>query len=188
MSIVSRTSLLEPCTDNWRQEGRPWLAEQFCNVSQFLRGLHVRMRFGEHTRAPLHLLRFNILGEIVKCDWLARSPDPWDDDLSEGIRKRHASLQTLKDAINVRVLLFETMPHVETADLRVYRETSDYKREMIITGCVQRNDHSSRNVHSIVMRAKVLGFRFYLEGDTLLTIASQERIIVDDSFGGAMIE
>ena len=59
----------------------------------------------------------------------------------KNIRERHASLQALKDAIDVRALLFETMPYVATADLRVYRMTAHYERELIITGCVQRIDH-----------------------------------------------
>ncbi len=177
---MSFASPFEPYSNDWRREGRPWLAEQFCNVSQFLRGLRIRMRHGELTRAPLKLLRLNILGEIVKCDWLARPPDPWDVDLAPGLRERHASLQALKDAINVRALLFETMPDVDTADLRVYRETSKFQRELIITGCVQRNDHSSRNIHSLAMRAKILGFRFNLEDDTLSTIQIEDQNRVGD--------
>jgi len=180
MSFAFHASPFEPYTDDWKPEGRPWLAEQFCNVSQFLRGLRVQMRFGELTRAPLQLLRLNLLGYIVKCDWLARSPDPWDADVSQSIRERHLSLQALRDAIDVRSLLFETLPHVETADLRVFRETSDFTRDLIITGCVQRNDHSSRSIHSLAMRAKVLGFRFYLDGDVLSRIPSEDQNRGDD--------
>jgi len=180
MSFVSGASPLGSMKDDWRQDGRPWLAEQFCNVSQFLRRLRVQLRFGELTRAPLHLLRLNILGEIAKCDWLARTPDPWDADVSKSLRDRHASLQALKDAINVRALLFETMPHIETADLRIYRETPSFEREMIITGCVQRNDHSARNIHSLAMRAKILGFRFNLVDDVLRAIPTDGQNRIDD--------
>ena len=51
---------------------------------------------------------------------------------------------------------------------------------MIIAGCVQRNDHSSRSIHSLAMRAKVLGFRFYLEGDVLCRISTKDQIRVGD--------
>jgi hypothetical protein len=180
MSFVFHASPFDPYPDDWRHEGKPWLAEQFCNVSRFLGGLRIQMRYGELTRAPLHLLRFNILGEIVKCDWLARVPDAWDEDFSQNVRERHASLQALKDAINVRALLFETMPNVETADFRVYRETQDFQREMIIKGCVQRNDHSARSIHSIAMRAKILGFSFEMEGDALSKIAVEDRAYSED--------
>jgi hypothetical protein len=176
MSFASDSSAFGLYGDKWRSEERPRLVEQLCNVSHLLRGLSVKMRFGELSRAPLHLLRLNLLGEIVRCDWLARSPDPWDAYLSQSIRERHSSLQTLKDAIDVRALLFETLPHVETADFRVYRSSADDVREMIITGCAQRNDNSSRRVHSLVMRAKVLGFRFHLEGDVLRKIPYDEQI------------
>jgi hypothetical protein len=70
-------------------------------------------------------------------------------------------------------LLFDVLPDVETADLRVYRQTEGLGRELIITGCVQRNDHSSRSIHSLAMRAKVLGFRFNLEGDTFSKIPAE---------------
>jgi len=180
MPSVFAASPFDPYKDDWTSEGRPRLGEQFLNVGYFLHGLRVRMRFGEISRAPLQLLRLNILGEIVKCDWLARSPDPWDRDLPSGIRERHASLQTLRDAIDVRALLFNTMPHIATADFRVYREAPNHSREMVMTGCVQRNDNTSRDVHSLAMRAKVLGFRFYLEGDTLRKILTEEELRTRD--------
>ncbi len=180
MSLVSSSSSFDPYEENWSLARRPRLAEQLGNVSRFLRGFRVRMRYGELTRAPLLLLRLNLLGEDVKCDWLARAPDPWDVDLAQYIRERHSSLQTLKDAIDVRALLFDSLPQVVTADLRVYRETSGCAREMIITGCVQRNDHSSRSIHSLAMRAKILGFRFYLEGDVLCRISADDQSRVGD--------
>jgi hypothetical protein len=96
MTFVSAASPFDPYTDEWTSEGRPRLGEQFFKVGHFLHGLRVRMRFGEISRAPLRLLRLNLLGEVVKCDWLARAPDPWDKDLSQSIGERHASLQTLR--------------------------------------------------------------------------------------------
>lgn len=75
MSLVSSSSSFDPYEENWSLARRPRLAEQLGNVSRFLRGLRVRMRYGELTRAPLRLLRLNLLGEDVKCDWLARAPD-----------------------------------------------------------------------------------------------------------------
>ena len=83
------------------------------------------------------------------------------------IGQRHASLQALKDAVDVRYLLFEMLPDVDAAWLRIYRETPARARELIIAGYVHRNAISFRNVHSIAMRAKLLGFRFLLEGDIL---------------------
>jgi hypothetical protein len=176
MPFVSATSAFDPYEDDWTTARKPRLVEQLCNVSRFIRDLRVRMRYGELSRASLQLLRLNILGEDVKCDWLARAPDPWDADLSQHVRERHVSLQALRDAIDVRGLLFEVLPDVETAVLRVYRQAEGFARELIITGCVQRNDHSSRSIHSLAMRAKVLGFRFNLEGDSLCGISVEEQI------------
>ncbi len=178
MSLVSSLFSFDPHTDIWRSEESPRLVKQLCNASQFLRGLRVQMRFGELTRAPIRLLRLHVIEEVVECDWLARAPDPWDTGLSRGVRQRHSSLQALKDAIDVRVLLFDLMPQVQTAYFRVYRESPDFAREMIIKGYVQRNDNSSRDVHSLVMRAKVLGFHFRLENDILCGLPTEEQICV----------
>lgn len=154
-------------------KGRSRLAKQLWSASQFLHGLRVKMRFGELSRAPLQLLRFQILAQVVECEWLARSPDPWDVDLPQSVRQRHMTLQTLKDAIDVRALLFSALPQITTAHLRVYRDSPNYAREMIITGCAQRNDNSSRRLHSLAMRARVLGFRFNLEENVLSAISAQ---------------
>jgi hypothetical protein len=162
-------------SENWTSEGNGGLVEQFSNFGQFLRGLRVKMRFGELTRAPIRLIRLQIQDETAECDWLARPADPWDADLARGVQQRHASLQALRDAIDVRALLFSTIPQVETAHFRVYRETSEFTREVIIMGAVHRNDHASRNVHSLAMRAKVLGLRFNMEGDVLRRIPAYEQ-------------
>ena len=69
---------------------------------------------------------------------------------------------------------------MKTAELRVYRQTSTFARDLIITGCVQRNDHSARSIHSLAMRAKVLGFRFYLEDEVLSKISTENSTIADD--------
>jgi len=113
------------------------------------------------------MLRFQITGNVVECDWLARSADPWDVSLRPDVGKRHASLQALRDAVNVQSLLFCTLPDVYAAYLRTYRETNTNARELIIAGNVHRGAASYRNVHSVAMRAKLLGFRFLLEDDIL---------------------
>jgi hypothetical protein len=177
MSFDSAIFPSDPYRKNWTVEGEGGLVKQLFKASQFLRGVSVQMRFGELSRAPLRLVRLQILDEVVECDWLARPPDPWDMDLSRSVQERHISLQTLRDAIDVRALLFNLMPQVETAHFRVYREFPDCAREMIITGCAQRNDQTSRDVHSLVMRAKVLGFRFDMEGDALRKISSRREAL-----------
>jgi hypothetical protein len=173
MALISSIFPSGSQKNNWESEGENGLVKHLCSASEFLRGLRVQMRFGKLTRAPLRLLRLQVLAEAVECDWLARSTDPWDADLSEGIQQRHASLQTLRDAIDVRALLFSTLPHISAAHLRVYREPSNQVREMIITGYAQRSDRNFGNVHSIAMRAKNRGFLFYLDADILLPITSE---------------
>jgi hypothetical protein len=163
---------LGPDPDDWSTKDRSRLAKQLFNAGQFIRGLSFQMRFGELSRAPLRLLRLQILADAVECDWVARPADYWDSDLKPGVRQRHVLLQTLRDAINVRELLFESLLSVDTACVRVYRVSHDYAQELIIKGCLQRNDNSSRNLHSLVMRAQVLGFCFDLQGDIFQRIST----------------
>lgn len=159
----------EPVTSRER-----WLANQIWTTGQFLRRIDYQLRYGELSREPLELLRFQVSNKLVECEWLVRHNDRWDSQLSEEIQRRHATLQILKDAIHVRKLLFATIPHVESAKMSAFRHTSDGNREMILTGYVHRTDNSSRSIHSIVMRAKVLGFRFDLFGDTLQSLTPQD--------------
>jgi hypothetical protein len=177
MSVPSTTSFSYPHgKKQWGFEQGGGFVEQLLNAGQFLRGLQVKMRFGMLTRAPIRLIRLQVCDEVAECDWLARAPDPWDADLTRSVQQRHVSLQSLRDAIDVRALLFNIMPQAQTAYFRAYRESSDYTPEMIITGCTHRNDHTSRDVHSLQMRARVLGFRFNMEGDILRTIQAKEQL------------
>jgi hypothetical protein len=154
----------------WESRNGIGLTEHICSVSQFLFRLRVQLRYGELTRAPLKLLRLALVADSVECDWLARAQDPWDVELPARVGPRHASLQALRDAIDVRFLLFRSFSTLETAYIRIYRDSSDNKKEMIVTGCVQRNDNSSRRLHSLAMRARVLGFRFHFEDDILFEL------------------
>jgi hypothetical protein len=149
------------------------LAALLWKAGQFVCGLGFQLRFREISRAPLQLLRLQLTGDLVECEWLARPSDAWDIDLAPSVQKRHASLQTIMDAISVRSLVFVSFPCIDKAYFRVYRDSSDCMREMIMTGSTQRNDNSSRSVHSLVMRAKVLGFRFDLIDDVLQGISTQ---------------
>ena len=143
------------------------LTERFCDVSQFLFRMRVQLRFGRLSRAPLKMLRLEIKPEIVECDFLSRAGDPWDVDLPKRLAEKHLTLQVFRDAIDLRSVLFFSLPNVETARLRIYREAEPGVRELIMVGDVHRNDHSARWVHSLAMRARVLGFRFQLVEDTL---------------------
>jgi hypothetical protein len=168
MPNLSADSMFEVYKQHWEApRGLLGLTEQFCNVSHFLCRLRTQLRYGELTRAPLKLLRLQLSGDTLECDWLAREADPWDTDLPKRVMRRHTSLQTLHDAISIRSLIFRTFPGTDAASLRIYRETEDSEPELIVAGHVHRNDHSSRWVHSLAMRAKNLGFRFHLQDENL---------------------
>ncbi len=167
MSSSTPISPFDVDGENWWSNGISNLAKRICGIGNFARGLTVQMKFGELTRAQLRLLRFHLKENVAECDWLARLPDPWDAGIRPDISDRHTSIQALSDAVQVRRLLFDRLPDLDAAYLRIYRQRSVHLRELIISGHVHRETPSFRSVHSIAMRAKLLGFRFSLENDAL---------------------
>lgn len=144
-------------------------------VADFVRGLRREMRFGELSRAPLQLLRLELRENALACDWMRRPADPWDVDLRQPLRDRHESLQALADAIAVRDLAFETLPDLHTAVLRAFRPSAAREPpELIIVGSVHRDDPGFYQRASLVMRAKLSGFRFYLQGQRLESMPVEE--------------
>ena len=73
------------------------------------------------------------------------------------------------------ILLFEVLPDLTTARLRVYREPVSLPRELIIYGNVRRHDSAFRSTHSLAMRAKLIGLRFCLENDLLCRLPREEK-------------
>ena len=166
MSSASAITPFDPEEEGlWSSESCR-LSKRLCDLSVFLQRLRVQMRFGELTRAPLQLVRFQMKENVAECEWLARQPDPWDQDLHPEVGLRHASLQALRDAVDVRSLLFGLLPGVDSAYLRIYRQRP-IGRDLVIAGHVQRLAPSFRKIHSVAMRAKLLGFRFSLQNDIL---------------------
>jgi hypothetical protein len=155
-----------------QSRGGAGLMESLCAAGEFVRALRVKLRFGELTRAPLRLLRLQVTETDVECDLLARHPDRWDAGLAGKVRQRNEAQQALQDAIQVRALLFKTLPGLDRGELRIYRATES-GRELIAAGRVERGDRVARNVRSLAMRAKLLGFQFNFEDDVLLRMTPE---------------
>ncbi len=170
MRSVSAHDSLDPYPSQWRFGKERSLSEKLCDVADYLYRIRVQMRYGNLSRSPLALLRLQVLSDTVECDWMARAPDPWDPFLQRRIARRHASLQVLRDAIDLRTLLFRSLPDMDTAHFRMFRQHPTRQRELVLTGLTHRNDHSARDVHSLTMRAKILGFRFRMEDDFLCNL------------------
>jgi hypothetical protein len=136
-------------------------------LADFIRSTRRRMRFGEFSRSPLRLLRVEIGERTAECDWVMRPPDVWDDSLQRGARKRNESQQGLADAITMRALLFDSLPHVENAVLRAFHQTDREPSELMILGTVSRESPDVHRVSSMAMRAKLYGFCFCLENGFL---------------------
>ena len=140
--------------------------QQLWEVAEFVRSIRRRLRFGEFSRAPLQLLRFELRNEIVQTvefDWIARRTDAWDSTLQRKVQEEHESLQALADAIAVRNLVFDTFPKIESAVLRGFRQPAREPPEMIVLGTVSREIPDMHRVSSLVMRAKLHGFCFCCE-------------------------
>ncbi len=174
MSFGSPISPFDPNGQDWWSKGSSGLTQQISGVGRFLHDLRTQLRFGTLSRAPLQLIRFEMKETSAECDWVARDPDCWDADLPRDIGRRHASLQALKDTIDIRSLLFASIPDLVSARVRVYRDSAAHSRELIIIGNVRRQDGPFRGVHSLAMRAKLVGLRFSLENDLLSRLSREE--------------
>lgn len=134
------------------------------------------MRFGELSRAPIKLSRLELREDYAECEWSARACDPWDEDLPTEIQGQNHMFQALHDAITIRELLFSTIPEIHSATLNVFREREWEPRELIITGSVDRKDKPPPRLSSLVMRAKLYGFRFRLEDGALSSLDNEATI------------
>ena len=151
----------------------------FWEVADFVRGLRREMRFGELSRAPLSLLRLELSGESLACDWLARSADIFDESLDSRLRERNASEQALCDAIRVRDLVFETLPQVEGAVLRGFRSFEAREPpELILNGVAAREAPHTFRVSSLVMRAKLCGFQFEIKDGILQALKTKGQAVL----------
>jgi len=144
------------------------MIKQLCDIRDVVLRLRLQLRYGRLSRAPLRLLRLEWRGDQVDCDWIARRYDDFDEDLPVRIAEGNESLQALEDAIIVRELLFTTLRDVSSARFRVYRESDEAPRELIIAGTVTRSERFLYRVHSLAMRAKLCGFEFFLNEGRLM--------------------
>jgi hypothetical protein len=142
--------------------------------ADFGRAVRRRMRFGNLSRAPIKILRVEWQAGFIACDWQARAADEWDADLAFHVSEENVSMQALQDAIALRELLFAEWPDAEKAQLRAFRQRTDGRQELIITGTVTRDGEISRRVTSTAMRAKLLGFQFWFRDGSLTALESEE--------------
>jgi hypothetical protein len=151
--------------------------KQLWQFGNFIRGIRVRMRFGELSRAPLRLLRLQLRDEKAECDWIARLPDAWDATLRPLARDQQASLQALRDALDLREMLFDALPGVRSADLRAFRQSAREPPHLIIIGTVTREAPAAnvKKMASVAMRAKLYGLKFWMDDGILVPLETVER-------------
>ncbi|HTW78185.1 MAG TPA: hypothetical protein VME23_01450 [Terracidiphilus sp.] len=129
-------------------------------IANFLRGTRRQLRSGELSREPLQLLRVEWKGDLLECDWLMRPVDPWDKYLPPELAAENQTLQALRDALKLRAIIFRSFPAVGLAHLRMFRAGRNHQLELVMTGSVNRLDEEFHRVPSVMMRAKMCGFRF----------------------------
>ena len=134
------------------------------DISGFLRCSRRQLRSGELSREPLQLLRVQWKGDLLECDWLMRAVDPWDKFLPKELATENQTLQALRDALKLRAMIFRSFPAVTLAQLRMFRAAENYRLELVMTGSVTRWDEEFHRIPSVMMRAKMCGFRFTVEG------------------------
>lgn len=136
----------------------------------FFNKVRRRMRFGRLSRMPMVLLRVEWRGDLVECDWLMREGDPWDVDVPTCIAEENLTRQALEDALSLRDVIFHAFPAVTRAHLRMFRTVTAEQPQLTMFGIVDRFDRDVPNVSSVVMKAKMCGFRFSLSRGVLGTI------------------
>jgi len=144
------------------------------NAAGFFQEIRRNMRYGELSRLPLRLWRFELIHDSVECDWFMRPSDPWDLQLPSHVREERITLQALNDALKMRELIFRAFPSIQHADLRIYRESKLEPPALMMTGRIDRKNEVLPRIISIVMRAKLYGFQFSLEDGVLERIGSSE--------------
>lgn len=150
--------------------------KQLFEVANFVRRLRTQMRFGELSRSPLELLRFTLQGDTAECDWLARPADAWDEVLPRQVGERNASMQALHDAVAIRKMIFALLREIRTVELRAFRQSAREPPRLVISGTVIRQEAEVAKVTSPVMRAKLYGFRFWLDDGVLVTLQPEDRV------------
>jgi len=102
-------------------------------ISKFLRRARRQLRSGELSREPLQLLRVEWKGDMLECDWLMRSADPWDKHLPPELAMENQTLQALRDALMLRAIIFRSFPAVGLAQLRMFRSGKNHQLELVMT-------------------------------------------------------
>ena len=141
--------------------------KELLDVADFLSKVRRRLRFGALSREPLLLLRLEWKGDSVVCDWLMRPTDRWDKELPVPLAQENQTLQALRDALNLRELVFKSFPAVSTAKLCMFRANPDRRLDLVMEGSVSRTNDSFERVTSVAMRAKLCGFQFTLKEGAL---------------------
>jgi hypothetical protein len=142
---------------------------ELIEVSDFLHNARRALRFGKFSRLPVRLLRLEWRGNAIECDWLMRPADPWDADISARVAEEQLTLQALRDAISLRDIVFNSFPEATTAELRMFRPDAEEQLVLVMTGTVNRSNEVLCRVSSLVMRAKLCGFRFTLDGGAFVS-------------------
>lgn len=131
-------------------------------TAEFVRQVRKQMRSGDLSREPLLLLRVEWKSDSVECDWLMRPADPWDKYVPQAVASETETQQALRDALELRDIIFRRFPAVKVAHLRMFRAGEEQRLELVLTGSVNRDNEILHRVASLAMRARLCGHHFTL--------------------------
>jgi len=89
------------------------------------------------------------------------------------LRSQNELFQALRDALSVREALFDSLPEIRCATVKVYRRNEERAQELIISGVISREDEPPPRLSSLVMRAKLCGLRFSLSDGVLESLSAE---------------
>jgi hypothetical protein len=136
-------------------------------AAKFVHSARRKLRSGEFSREPLKLLRLEWKPDGVECDWMMRPADQWDKDLPPRVARENETLQALRDALDLRRMIFRSFPEAMNAELRMFHRDAEDQLELMMTGSVSRTNEVLERVASVVMRARLCGFQFTLTSGVL---------------------
>jgi hypothetical protein len=80
----------------------------------------------------------------------------------------------LQDAVALREMFFATIPGVQSAEFRTFRQEARESPRLIVIGTVTREMPAVPRVTSPVMRAKLCGFHFQMDDGVLEPLDVEE--------------
>jgi hypothetical protein len=148
----------------------------FHQASRCIESIRFRAQLRKLPHRPLDILRIEVIPSngYVSCDLLIRQADARDRTSGERIREQLKSRHILLDALALRLLVLQTFPEARAARVRVFRQEATGKRDLVLTGNLERADGNAPRGASPALQARLCGFSFILADGLLCSLATED--------------